>query len=95
MKKIFNKTFLLLIIFTVRRNHVYRSEVTLWEDTAYKSPQKARVFNNLGYAYTMAGRYKDAEDAYLKAISLKPDYKLPQNNLKELLKKIDHKQNLY
>jgi len=86
---------LLLIIFTVRRNHVYRSEVTLWEDTAYKSPQKARVFNNLGYAYTMAGRYKDAEDAYLKAISLKPDYKLPQNNLKELLKKIDHRQNLY
>lgn len=73
--------------FTVVRNYTYRSEIALWEDTARKSPQKARVYNNLGYAYALAGRYKDAKESYLRAIALKPDYQLPRENLSELLKK--------
>ncbi len=76
---------LILVFFTVKRNFIYRSEVALWEDTVLKSPMKARVFNNLGYAYALDGRFKDARDAYTKALSLKPDYGLARNNLKRLL----------
>ena len=46
---------IVLGLFTAERNAVYRSEIRLWEDTAAKSPGKARVFNNLGYAYFLAG----------------------------------------
>lgn len=77
-------TMLLLLTlgcFTVMRNHTYLSEIALWEDTVRKSPNKARVYNNLGYAYAVVGRDKDAEKAYLAALSLNPDYVLPRNNL--------------
>jgi protein O-mannosyl-transferase len=66
---------------TMSRNEVYRSEIALWEDTAQKSPHKARVHNNLGYAYHLSGRYGDAEKAYRTALRLKPDDSLARNNL--------------
>jgi Flp pilus assembly protein TadD len=68
--------------FTVSRNAVYRSQVALWEDTARKSPGKARVQNNLGYSYELAGRFKEAEAAYLKALLTDPGYSLARWNLK-------------
>lgn len=71
--------------FTAARNYIYRSEIALWEDTALKSSQKARVYNNLGYAYAIAGRYKEAKQSYLRAIALKPDYQLPLKNLSTIL----------
>ncbi|MBP2677731.1 MAG: Tetratricopeptide 2 repeat protein [Deltaproteobacteria bacterium] len=69
---------------TVSRNRVYRSEVALWEDTARKSPGMARVWNNLGYAYQLAGRSRDAEAAYLRALQIDPGYSLASGNLREL-----------
>ena len=66
---------------TMSRNEVYKSEVALWEDTAQKSPHKARVHNNLGVAYYLSGRYGDAERSYLTALGLKPDDSLARNNL--------------
>jgi hypothetical protein len=71
----------ILCFFTIARNNVYKSEIALWEDTAGKSPYKARVHNNLGYAYYLSGRYGDAERAYLAALRIKPDYSLSRNNL--------------
>jgi protein O-mannosyl-transferase len=68
--------------FTVSRNAVYRSQVALWEDTARKSTGKARVQNNLGYSYELAGRFKEAEAAYLKALLTDPGYSLARWNLK-------------
>jgi len=68
--------------FTVSRNTVYRSQVALWEDTARKSPGKARVRNNLGYAYELEGRFEEAEAAYLKALLNDPGYSLARWNLK-------------
>ncbi|MBI5643743.1 MAG: hypothetical protein HY954_09755 [Deltaproteobacteria bacterium] len=77
--------FLLIIgSFTVRRNHVYRSETALWEDTAGKSPSKARVFNNLGYAYSAEGRIDEARLAYLEALRLRPGFKTAERNLLSL-----------
>ena len=69
---------------TVSRNTVYRSEVALWEDTARRSPGKARAWNNLGYAYQQAGRVRDAEAAYLRALQVDPGYALARGNLREL-----------
>jgi len=69
---------------TVSRNAAYRSEIALWEDTARKSPGKARAWNNLGYAYQQAGRFRDAESAYLRALRVDPGYELARGNLKGL-----------
>lgn len=69
---------------TVSRNAVYRSEVALWEDTARRSAGKARPWNNLGYAYQQAGRFREAEAAYLRALRIDPGYELARGNLKAL-----------
>jgi tetratricopeptide (TPR) repeat protein len=73
--------FLVLMLATVQRNHIYRSEIALWQDTVKKSPHKARVYNNLGYAFFLAGRYGEARQAYAVALRLKPDFALARNNL--------------
>lgn len=70
-------------VLTVSRNTVYRSEVALWEDSARKSPGKARAWNNLGYAYQQAGRFRDAEAAYLRALRVDPGYALARGNLEQ------------
>lgn len=72
---------LVLGCFTVVRNNVYRSEIALWEDTARKSPGKARVFNNLGYAYYLAGQKDKAREAYERALRIEPGFELARNNL--------------
>ena len=79
-------TVLILLLggLAMSRNTVYRSEVALWEDTARTSPGKARAWNNLGYAYQQAGRLRDAEAAYLRALQVDPGYALARGNLREL-----------
>ena len=79
----------MLACLTISRNPVYRSEIALWEDTTRKSPHKPRAFNNLGYAYFLAGRNEDAEKAYRRALQLKPDYKAARANLEALPKKLE------
>jgi tetratricopeptide (TPR) repeat protein len=69
---------------TVSRNMAYRSEVALWEDTVGKSPGKGRAWNNLGYAYQQAGRLREAEASYLRALRIDPGYALALGNLKGL-----------
>jgi protein O-mannosyl-transferase len=80
---------LALGVLTVSRNTVYRSEVALWEDSVRKSPGKARAWNNLGYAYQQAGRFPDAEEAYLRALRIDPGYALALGNLRELRARSD------
>jgi tetratricopeptide (TPR) repeat protein len=65
---------LLLGAGTALRNRDYATEVTLWEATARTSPDKARVWNNLGWAWQQAGRIDDAKRAYDRAIELDPDF---------------------
>ncbi len=76
--------FALLGLCTVFRNDDYRSQVMLWEATALQSPAKARVHNNLGYAYFLAGESARARQSYLRAIQLRPDHPLAHNNLRHL-----------
>lgn len=75
---------LLLGGLTVLRNGDYETEVSLWEDTARKSPAKARVHTNLGFAYQQAGRREDARRAYLRALELDPAYPPARQNLESL-----------
>jgi len=73
-----------LAALTAARNQVYASEIALWEDTASKSPHKARVHNNLGYAYRLAGRTEDARRAFTLALQLDPKQIKARHNLKYL-----------
>lgn len=75
---------IILGAFTVSRNHVFRSEVALWEDTVKKSPSNARAYNNLGYAYYLAGHEAEARGAYLKALEIDPEMEHARNNLNML-----------
>jgi tetratricopeptide (TPR) repeat protein len=75
---------LLLMGATVTRNSIYASEVLLWEDTVKKSPAKARVHNNLGYAYYLSGNLEKAREAYVRALELNPGSVVTRNNLLQL-----------
>ena len=55
--------------------------------SARKSPGKARAWNNLGYAYQRAGRFRDAEAAYLRALAIDPGYALARGNLEQSRRK--------
>lgn len=70
----------LLLAFTVLRNEVYRSEAALWEETALRSPGKARVHNNLGYSYYRAGQPERAVRAYREALRIDPDFAPAKGN---------------
>ncbi|HEX9183451.1 MAG TPA: tetratricopeptide repeat protein [Burkholderiales bacterium] len=69
---------------TVARNQDYRGEVALWSDTVRKSPGSARAWNNLGYAYQLAGRREEARAAYERALALDPEDLKARANLRGL-----------
>jgi protein O-mannosyl-transferase len=69
---------------TVARNRIYANEVRFWWTTAQASPGKARVWNNLGYAYARICRDQDARSAFEQAAQLDPQGIRPRVNLKLL-----------
>lgn len=71
---VFAGTVLVLVLgaATVQRNHAYRSEISIWQATVEASPRKSRAWNNLGYAWRMAGDDRQARQAYLRALQLDP-----------------------
>jgi len=73
-----------LAVLTALRCLDYRSEVALWRAAAAQSPAKARVWNNLGYAYCLEGRVDDAAAAYRRALALDPDFVKARANLDAL-----------
>ncbi len=73
-----------LATLTVLRNQVYTSEIALWEDTVTKSPNKARVHNNLGYAYMQAHRSDEARREFTAALRLDPRLYKALYNLRRL-----------
>ena len=77
---------------TVHRNEVWRSAVSLWEDTAAKSPGNARAWANLGAAYTRSLRYAEAVPCYEKAIVIEPKYQTAYFNLASVLNALHRSQ---
>jgi tetratricopeptide (TPR) repeat protein len=50
----------ILSIAAYKRNSIWDTEISLWEDTVSKSPKKARPHYHLGMAYLNANRTEDA-----------------------------------
>ncbi|OGR00398.1 MAG: hypothetical protein A2505_08390 [Deltaproteobacteria bacterium RIFOXYD12_FULL_55_16] len=66
---------------TVQRNQVWGDSITLWQDTALKSPAKVRPYNNLGAALNDANRLEEAMVVLLQAVRIKPDHSEAWYNL--------------
>ncbi|GJL78877.1 MAG: hypothetical protein NPINA01_18660 [Nitrospinaceae bacterium] len=65
----------------VKRNAVWKDEVSLWTDAKKKSPNLVRPYNNLGEAYDRQGKYDLAIAEFETAIQLNPGYFFALNNL--------------
>jgi tetratricopeptide (TPR) repeat protein len=77
------------------RAAVYKDEVTLWRDTALKSPGKARPLNGLGDALKKAGDLEEARRHLERALELQPDYADALNNLATIYCKIGRNDECY
>ena len=60
-------------VLTYNRNFVWKDEMSLWDDTVRKSPNKGRPYNNRGYAYMQKGLLGMAIKDFDRAILLEPD----------------------
>ncbi|MEE8348654.1 MAG: hypothetical protein V3R94_03720 [Acidobacteriota bacterium] len=64
---------LLLVPLTMARNEVWNDDLLLWQDSALKSPAKARPHYNLGVALVSQGRYGESEMEFRKAWEMDPE----------------------
>ena len=62
---------------TVKRNLVWRNELTLWKDAVIKSPNSFMVRTNLALALFEKGRVDDAHKEINEAIRLFPNHDTP------------------
>ncbi|NTV95288.1 MAG: tetratricopeptide repeat protein [Thiobacillus sp.] len=69
------------VAFTHLRNQDYRDEISLWRQTTAQSPGNARAWNNLGWAYLLAGRKDAARPAFQRALEIEPGDELARSNL--------------
>ncbi|MBF0463831.1 MAG: tetratricopeptide repeat protein [Nitrospirae bacterium] len=79
---------LILLVLTYKRNSVWGNSVTLWQDTALKSPGKARPHNNFGNALFANGQIDAALKEYIEAVRLKPVYYEARYNLGKAYEKL-------
>ncbi len=59
---------------TARRNMDYRTEVSIWRDTARKAPTNPDAQYGLGLALATAGQIDKAGAAFAETLRLKPDF---------------------
>ena len=78
---IFSLVGALFCVWTFQRNRVWADEISLYQDSAVKSPGKARPQNNLGAALSRQGKYEAAIVQYRLALKIKPDYADAHYNL--------------
>ena len=63
------------------RNSLWADRTALWEDSAMKSPAKAMLHLRLGNIYLSQNMFDRAEDEFLAAVKLRPDFSGAHNNL--------------
>jgi hypothetical protein len=71
----------LFAVLTIERNTVWRDSATLWGDVIAHSPESADAYNNMGIVYMRRGRYEEAEEMLMQAVTLRPDFPSARNNL--------------
>jgi tetratricopeptide (TPR) repeat protein len=81
------KSIFLFLVFAVglgatteRRNRDYRNSLSIWSDTARKRPQNPRAQNNLALALKEQGRNVEANEHFVRAINLNPNYVSAHSN---------------
>ncbi len=78
---------LLLGATTFHRNSIWGNSISLWRDTAAKSPGKARPHTNLGKLLLLAGEVDEALVEAKYAVKLAPENPEALNNLGTVYKK--------
>lgn len=63
---------LMLTVLTVQRNEVWRTNVSLWQDTVKKSPGQFSAWMNLGAAYAESQEHDKAIDCAKRALAIRP-----------------------
>ena len=63
----------MLGVLTMKRNTVWQSELSLWQDTYKKSPHKLRPLINLARAHSMQGEPEIAIKYYQEALLKGPE----------------------
>jgi protein O-mannosyl-transferase len=66
---------------TRTRNEIWRTEETLWKDTAEKSPENGRALMNYGNTQMSQGKYAVAKSYFEKSLVFNPGYATLQINL--------------
>jgi len=66
---------------THARNQVWRTEESLWQDVAAKSPRNARGLMNYGITFANRGDHLTALSYMERALALMPDYSFLEMNL--------------
>jgi len=69
------------ITFTHLRNLDYRNEISLWRQTTRIDPGNARAWNNLGWAYLVAGNQEEARQSFRRALAIDPGHDKARRNL--------------
>ena len=75
----------LFCVWTYQRNSVWTDPVTLWLDSAHKSPQKIRPYYNAGCVLQKSGINDEAIKYYNKALLLNPNHASAHINLGVIL----------
>lgn len=70
---------------TIRRNAVYHSRVTMYQDVVRQCPHNTRAHNNLGTALRTEERFDEAIDAYRAATQADPTYASGYHNVATIL----------
>lgn len=70
-----------LAVTTTQRAAVWRDEVSLWGDAAGKNPASAQAQYALGDALRLAGRTREAGEAYARVLTFEPHHRDARLNL--------------
>ncbi|MBI5049034.1 MAG: tetratricopeptide repeat protein [Deltaproteobacteria bacterium] len=57
---------------TVKRNYIWKNDITLWTDTVKKSPDSSTAHYNLGVVYQNKGLLEEAKKEYKESLRLSP-----------------------
>jgi tetratricopeptide (TPR) repeat protein len=79
----------ILSFWTYERNLVWQDEVSLWSDSARKSPGKVRPNNNLAIALVEEGELEHAVDYFKKALQVRPFSATLHKNMGNLMMEMD------
>ena len=59
-------------LLTLKRNYIWQSEISLWEDAVKKAPEDVKSINALGVAYIKARKNDKARSVFQKGLNVDP-----------------------